>query len=401
MAVKLPIYLDNHATTPVDPRVLDAMIPFFKEKFGNAASREHSFGWEAEAAVETARKQIAELINADPKEIIFTSGATESINLALKGTAQAYYGRKKHIITTQIEHKATLDTCKRLEKAGFNVTYLPVDKYGLVDPDDVRKSITPDTFLVSIMFANNEIGTIEPIAEIGRICSEAGVIFHTDAAQALGKVKIDVKEMNIDLMSVSGHKIYGPKGIGALFIKRKTPRIKITPIIDGGGHEGGLRSGTLNVPGIVGFGKACEIAKNEMDEEARRIKSLRDKLQNGIMSALEDVYLNGHPEKRLPNNLNLSFFGVESEAIMMGMREIAVSSGSACSSASPEPSHVLKAIGLSKDLIAGAIRFGVGRFNTEEEIDYTIEKVIEVVNNLRQISPAYKLKKEKIKNKVH
>jgi cysteine desulfurase len=397
MAIRFPIYLDNHATTPIDPRVLDAMLPYFTEKFGNSASRQHQFGWEAEAGVELARKQIAELINANPKEIIFTSGATESINLALKGVVLAYSEKGKHIITTQIEHKAVLDTCKRLEKWGFKVDYVQVDKYGLVDPDEIKKRITKETILVSVMFANNEIGTIEPIEEIGKICAEMNVLFHTDAAQALGKIPIDVQKMNIDLVSMSAHKLYGPKGVGALFIKKKMPKIKIVPIIDGGGHENGLRSGTLNVPGIVGFGKACEIAKNEMKEESERLRKLRDKLQNEIMSKLDDVYLNGHPEKRLPNNLNLSFDGVESEAIMMGMKEIAVSSGSACSSASVEKSHVLKAIGLNDDLIAGAIRFGLGRFNTEEEIDYAINRVVEVVNNLRNISPRYKLKKEATK----
>jgi cysteine desulfurase len=397
MAIRFPIYLDNHATTPIDPRVLDAMLPYFTEKFGNSASRQHQFGWEAEAGVELARKQIAELINANPKEIIFTSGATESINLALKGIALAYSEKGKHIITTQIEHKAVLDTCKRLEKWGFKVDYVQVDKYGLVDPDEIKKIITKETILVSVMFANNEIGTVEPIEEIGKICAEMNVLFHTDAAQALGKIPIDVQKMNIDLMSMSAHKLYGPKGVGALLIKKKMPKIKIVPIIDGGGHENGLRSGTLNVPGIVGFGKACEIAKNEMKEESERLRKLRDKLQNEIMSKLNDVYLNGHPEKRLPNNLNLSFDGVESEAIMMGMKEIAVSSGSACSSTSIEKSHVLKAIGLNDDLIAGAIRFGLGRFNTEEEIDYAINRVVEVVNNLRNISPRYKLKKEATK----
>jgi cysteine desulfurase len=394
MALRFPIYLDNHATTPVDPRVLEAMLPYFTEKFGNPASRQHQFGWEAESAVELARKQIAELINANPKEIIFTSGATESINLALKGVALAYAEKGKHIITTQIEHKATLDTCKRLEKIGFKIDYLPVDKYGVVDPDEIKKRITSETILVSVMFANNEIGTIEPIEEIGKICSEMNVLFHTDAAQALGKIPIDVQKLNIDLMSVSAHKLYGPKGIGALFIKKKTPKIKIVPIIDGGGHENGLRSGTLNVPGIVGFGKACEIAKLEMKNEAERTKYLRDKLQNGIMNKLEDVYLNGHPTQRLPNNLNLSFYGVESEAILMGMKEVALSTGSACSSASVEKSHVLKAIGLNDDLISSAIRFGIGRFNTEEEIDYVINRIVEVVNHLRSISPKYKLKKE-------
>lgn len=394
MALRFPIYLDNHATTPVDPRVLEAMLPYFTEKFGNPASRQHQFGWEAESAVELARKQIAELINANPREIIFTSGATESINLALKGIALAYAEKGKHIITTQIEHKATLDTCKRLEKIGFKIDYLPVDKYGVVDPDEIKKRITSETILVSVMFANNEIGTIEPIEEIGKICSEMNVLFHTDAAQALGKIPIDVQKLNIDLMSVSAHKLYGPKGIGALFIKKKTPKIKIVPIIDGGGHENGLRSGTLNVPGIVGFGKACEIAKLEMKNEAERTKYLRDKLQNGIMNKLEDVYLNGHPTQRLPNNLNLSFYGVESEAILMGMKEVALSTGSACSSASVEKSHVLKAIGLNDDLISSAIRFGIGRFNTEEEIDYVINRIVEVVNHLRSISPKYKLKKE-------
>jgi cysteine desulfurase len=395
--MKFPIYLDNHATTPVDPRVLDAMLPYFTEKFGNAASRNHAFGWEAEEAVENARKQIAKLIHADPKEIVFTSGATESDNLALKGVVEMYHEKGDHIITSSTEHRAVLDTAKALEaKRGVKVTYLPVDKHGLVSPDDVRNAITDKTILISIMLANNEIGTINPIKEIGKIAKEKGVLFHCDATQGVGKIPVDVQEMGIDLMSFSAHKIYGPKGVGALYVRKKAPRVRIAAQMDGGGHERGMRSGTLPVPLIVGFGKACELCEQEMAAEASRLAAMRDRLYTGIMNALEDVYLNGHPTQRLPHNLNLSFAYVEGESLLMGMKEIALSSGSACTSATLEPSYVLRALGVGSDLAHSSIRFGLGRFNTEEEIDYTIKRVIEVVNKLREMSPLYEMAKEGI-----
>ncbi|HXF92030.1 MAG TPA: IscS subfamily cysteine desulfurase [Nitrospiraceae bacterium] len=393
--MKFPIYLDNHATTPVDRRVLDAMLPYFTEKFGNAASRNHSFGWEAEEAVENARKQIAKLIHADPKEIVFTSGATESDNLALKGVVEMYHEKGDHIITSSTEHRAVLDTAKALEaKRGVKVTYLPVDKQGLVNPDDVRNAITDKTILISIMLANNEIGTINPIKEIGKIAKEKGVLFHCDATQGVGKIPVDVQEMGIDLMSFSAHKIYGPKGVGALYVRKKAPRVRIAAQMDGGGHERGMRSGTLPVPLIVGFGKACELCEQEMAAEASRLATLRDRLYSGIVNALEDVYLNGHPTQRLPHNLNLSFAYVEGESLLMGMKEIALSSGSACTSATLEPSYVLRALGVGADLAHSSIRFGLGRFNTEEEIEYTIKRVIEVVNKLREMSPLYEMAKE-------
>ncbi len=393
--MKFPIYLDNHATTPVDRRVLDAMLPYFTEKFGNAASRNHSFGWEAEEAVENARKQIAKLIHADPKEIVFTSGATESDNLALKGVVEMYQEKGDHIITSSTEHRAVLDTAKALEaKRGIKVTYLPVDKQGLVNPDDVRNAITDKTILISIMLANNEIGTINPIKEIGKIAKEKGVLFHCDATQGVGKIPVDVQEMGIDLMSFSAHKIYGPKGVGALYVRKKAPRVRIAAQMDGGGHERGMRSGTLPVPLIVGFGKACELCEQEMEAEASRLAALRDRLYSGIVNALEDVYLNGHPTQRLPHNLNLSFAYVEGESLLMGMKEIALSSGSACTSATLEPSYVLRALGVGADLAHSSIRFGLGRFNTEEEIEYTIKRVIEVVNKLREMSPLYEMAKE-------
>jgi cysteine desulfurase len=395
--MKFPIYLDNHATTPMDRRVLDAMLPYFTEKFGNAASRNHAFGWEAEEAVENARKQIAKLIHADPKEIVFTSGATESDNLALKGVVEMYHEKGDHIITSTTEHRAVLDTAKALEaKRGVKVTYLPVDKHGLVSPDDVRNAITDKTILISIMLANNEIGTINPIKEIGKIAKEKGVLFHCDATQGVGKIPVDVQEMGIDLMSFSGHKIYGPKGVGALYVRKKAPRVRIAAQMDGGGHERGMRSGTLPVPLIVGFGKACELCEQEMAAEASRLAAMRDRLYAGIMNALEDVYLNGHPTQRLPHNLNLSFAYVEGESLLMGMKEIALSSGSACTSATLEPSYVLRALGVGSDLAHSSIRFGLGRFNTEEEIDYTIKRVIEVVNKLREMSPLYEMAKEGI-----
>jgi cysteine desulfurase len=392
--MKLPIYLDNHATTPVDPRVLQAMIPYFTEKFGNAASRNHVFGWEAEEAVEKARKQVASLIGANPKEIVFTSGATESNNLAIKGVAEMYAERGNHIITAATEHKAVLDTCKHLEKHGYRVTYLPVMGDGRVDPDMVRDAITDKTILVTIMYANNEIGVINPIREIGKICKERGVLFHCDAVQAVGKIPVNVLEDNIDLLSISAHKIYGPKGVGALYVRRKNPRVQLTAQIDGGGHERGMRSGTLNVPGIVGLGEACAICEREMPEEAARLKAMRDWLKNKLESELDEVTVNGSMEHRLPNNLNMSFAYVEGESLLMGINDVAVSSGSACTSATLEPSYVLKALGMGDDLAHSSIRFGIGRFNTQEEIEYTANKLIEVVRKLRELSPLYELVKE-------
>jgi cysteine desulfurase len=392
--MKVPIYMDNHATTPVDPRVLDAMLPYFTEKFGNAASRNHSFGWEAEKAVDDARRQIATLIHADPKEIIFTSGATESDNLALKGLVEMYREKGDHIITSVTEHRAILDTAKRLEKQGVKVTYLPVDKDGIVNPDDVNKAITEKTILISVMMANNEIGTINPIAEIGRLAKSRGVIFHCDATQGVGKIPVDVETMGIDLMSFSGHKIYGPKGVGALYVRRKNPRVRLAPMLDGGGHERGMRSGTLPVPLIVGFGKACEICMQVMPEESKRMIDLRERLKEGILQKLDEVYLNGHPTKRLPNNLNLSFAYVEGESVLMGLKEIAVSSGSACTSATLEPSYVIRALGVGSDLAHSSIRFGLGRFNTEEEVDFVVKRVVETIQKLREMSPLYEMAKE-------
>lgn len=393
--MKFPIYLDNHSTTPIDPRVLEAMLPYFTEKFGNAASRNHAFGWEAEEAVENARKQIARLIHADPKELVFTSGATESDNLALKGVVEMYREKGDHIITSMTEHRAVLDTAKALEtKRGLKVTYLPVDKTGMVSPDDLRNAITDKTILISIMLANNEIGTINPIKEIGKIAKEKGILFHCDATQGVGKVPVDVQEMGIDLMSFTAHKIYGPKGVGALYVRKKAPRVRIVPIIDGGGHERGMRSGTLPVPLIVGLGKACELCEQEMATESVRLAAMRDRLRAGILKELEEVYLNGHPTQRLPHNLNLSFAYVEGESLLMGVKEIALSSGSACTSATLEPSYVLRALGVGSDLAHSSIRFGLGRFNTDEEIDYTIKRIIEVVTRLREMSPLYELAKE-------
>jgi cysteine desulfurase len=392
----MPIYMDNHATTPIDPRVLDAMMPYFKEQFGNAASRNHAFGWVAEEAVETARKQIAALIGATAKEIIFTSGATESNNLALKGVAEMYAERGNHIITAATEHKAILDTCKRLEKHGVRVTYLPLQANGLIDLDMLRESFTDKTILVTIMYANNEIGVLQPIREIGRMCKERGVLFHTDAVQAAGKIPVDVIADNIDLLSLSGHKIYGPKGVGALYVRRKGPRVQLTAQMDGGGHERGMRSGTLNVPGIAGLGKACEISRLEMAEESKRMAYLRDKLKDRLLAALDEVYINGTMEHRLPNNLNISFAYVEGESLLMGINDIAVSSGSACTSATLEPSYVLKALGAGDDIAHSSIRFGIGRFNTEAEVDYVAQKVIDVVQKLRELSPLYEMVKEGI-----
>lgn len=397
MTVKLPIYLDNNATTQVDPRVLEKMIPFFTEHFGNAASRNHPFGWSAEEAVEKSREQIASIIGASAKEMVITSGATESNNLAVLGVAEMYKEKGNHIITCVTEHKAVLDPCKHLEETGhFEVTWLGVDKNGLINLEDLEKAITPKTILISIMHGNNEIGTLQPIEEIGRLAKKHGVIFHTDATQTIGRIAIDVEKMGIDLLSMSAHKVYGPKGIGALYVRRKNPRVKLSPIQFGGGHERGMRSGTLNVPGIVGFGFACEIAKNEMATEIPRQALLRERLYKKLSAALEDIYLNGHPTERLPGNLNVSFAYVEGESLLMGIKDIAVSSGSACTSASLEPSYVLKALGASDEIAHSSIRFGIGRFTTEEEVDFTADRVIREVNRLRELSPLYEMVKEGI-----
>ncbi len=394
--VKLPIYMDNHATTPVDPRVLEEMLPYFTDRFGNAASRNHSFGWAGEEAVETARERIAKLIGATAKEIIFTSGATESDNLAIKGVAEMYREKGNHIITAVTEHKAVLDTCKRLEKYGYRVTYMPVQKNGLVDLDDLKRAMDDKTILVTIMAANIEIGVLQPIAEIGKLCHEKGVIFHTDGTQAVGKVPIDVIKQNLDLVSISAHKMYGPKGVGALYVRRKNPRVQLSPLIDGGGHERGMRSGTLNVPGIAGLGKACAICHEEMPQESVRLSGLRDRLRERIMSNLDEVYINGSMEHRLPQNLNISFAYVEGESLLMGINDVAVSSGSACTSATLEPSYVLKALGTGDDLAHSSIRFGLGRFNTEAEVDYVADRVTETVQRLRELSPLYEMAKEGI-----
>jgi cysteine desulfurase len=398
--VKLPIYMDNHATTPLDPRVLEAMMPYLTGIFGNAASRNHSFGWEAEQGVEKAREQIARLIGATAKEIVFTSGATESTNLAIKGVAEMYKERGNHIITEVTEHKATLDTCKRLEKSGFRVTYLPVQADGLIDMEDLERAIVTEgpnkTILVSIMYANNEIGVIQPIQAIGKLCHEKGVLFHCDAVQAVGKIPVNVITDNIDLMSISGHKVYGPKGVGALYVRRRNPRVQISEQINGGGHERGMRSGTLNVPGIVGLGAACEIAQNEMADEAVREFELREYLRNKLETALDYTQVNGNMEHHLPGNLNMSFIYVEGESLLMGINDIAVSSGSACTSATLEPSYVLKALGLGDDVAHSSIRFGLGRFNTKAEVDYVADKIINVVRHLRELSPLYEMVKEGI-----
>ncbi|WP_317891071.1 IscS subfamily cysteine desulfurase [Edaphobacter bradus] len=394
--VHLPIYMDNHATTPLDPRVLEAMMPYFTSTFGNAASRNHSFGWEAEKAVERAREQVAKMIGATAKEIIFTSGATESNNLALKGIAEMYRERGNHIITQVTEHKAVLDTCKKLEKQGYRVTYLPVGDDGLIDIEDLKRAIDDKTILVSIMFANNEIGVVQPIREIGTICHEKGILFHTDGVQAVGKIPVDVQKDNIDVMSLSGHKIYGPKGVGALYVRRRNPRVQISEQINGGGHERGMRSGTLNVPGIVGLGAAAEICQSEMEAEAKRETDLRDYLKNKLESALDYVHVNGNMEHHLPGNLNMSFVYVEGESLLMGINDVAVSSGSACTSATLEPSYVLKALGLGDDVAHSSIRFGLGRFNTRAEVDYVADKVIDVVKKLRELSPLYEMVKEGI-----
>ena len=389
-----PIYFDNHATTPVDPRVLDAMIPYFTENFGNAASRNHAYGWAAEDAVEKGRKQIASLIGATSKEIVFTSGATESNNLAIKGVAEMYAEKGNHIITAATEHKAVLDTCKHLEKKGCRITYLPLQGDGLIDLDMLRDAITDKTILISIMYANNEIGVIQPMKEIGKIAKERGVLFHTDAVQACGKIPVNVIADGIDLLSITGHKLYGPKGVGALYVRRKSPRVQLTAQMDGGGHERGMRSGTLNVPSIVGLGAACELAQREMAVESLRLRGLRDRLRTTLEANLEEVYINGSMEHRLPNNLNMSFAYVEGESLLMGINDIAVSSGSACTSATLEPSYVLKALGLGDDLAHTSIRFGLGRFNTEAEVDYVAQRMIDVVNKLRDLSPLWEMFKD-------
>jgi len=396
--IKTPIYLDNHATTPVDQRVLAAMLPYFTEQFGNASSKNHAFGWEAEAAVDSAREQVAKLIGASsPREIVFTSGATESDNLAIKGVAQAYRERGNHIVTCATEHKAVLDSCKALEKQGFKVTYLRVQTNGVLDLQRLEESFTDKTILVSIMAANNEIGTIQPVEEIGRLTRKNGILFHSVATQAIGKIPINVDKMAIDLLSLTAHKVYGPKGVGALYVREAHPRVKVMPMLDGGGHERGMRSGTLNVPGIVGLGIACELGQKEMGGEAERLMGLRERLRTGLVQQLEDVYINGDPVRRLPGNLNMSFAYIDGESLMMGLKEIAVSTGSACTSASLEPSHVLKALGLDDSLAHASIRFGVGRFNTAEEIEYTIGRVAEEVHRLRKISPLYKARMERRK----
>ena len=394
--VKLPIYMDNHATTPVDPRVLEAMMPYMTNVFGNAASRNHQFGWAAEEAVENARAQIAKLVGATAKEIIFTSGATESDNLAIKGVAEMYREKGNHIITAATEHKAVLDTCKRLEKYGYKVTYLPVQRDGLVNLEELKAAITDKTILVTIMYANNEIGVLQPVEQIGKLCRERGIVFHTDATQAVGKVPIDVNKQNIDILSISAHKMYGPKGVGALYVRRKNPRVQLSAIIDGGGHERGMRSGTLNVPGIVGLGKACELCMEEMPAESKRLTAMRDRLRQTIEKNLDEVYVNGNYEHRLPGNLNMSFLYVEGESLLMGINDIAVSSGSACTSATLEPSYVLKALGLGDDLAHSSIRFGLGSFNTDAEVDYVAAKIVDVVKKLRELSPLYEMVKEGI-----
>src|SRR5436853_3380704 len=387
MAVKLPIYMDSHGRAPVDPRVLEAMLPYFTGKFGNAASRNHSFGWAAEEAVENARQQVASLINSPSKEIIFTSGATESDNLMIKGIAEMFREKGNHIITQAIEHKAVLDTCKNLEKHGFEVTYLPVQRDGRVSLDDLKAAIRPSTILITIMYANNEIGVINPIAEIGKIAKEHGIFFAVDGVQAVGKIPVDVQKDNIDMLAISGHKIYGPKGVGALYVRRRNPRVQLSAIIDGGGHERGMRSGPLNVPGIVGLGKACEIAQKAMPEEAASLPRLRGRRRKCLEARLDEVFINGSMEHRLPNNLNMSFAYVEGESLLMGINDVAVSSGSACTSATLEPSYVLKALGVGEDLAHPSIRFGLGRFNTQEEVDYVTDRVVEAVNRLRELSP--------------
>ncbi len=394
--MNFPIYFDNNATTPCDPRVVDTMIPYFTNQFGNAASRNHSFGWAAEEAVDYAREQVAALIGADPKEIIFTSGATEGDNLAIKGVFEMYASKGNHIITTTIEHKAVLDTCKHLEKQGAEVTYLEVDAEGMINLEELEKAITPKTILIAVMYANNEIGVVNPMREISAIARKHGVLLMSDAVQAVGKIPVDVNKDGIDIMAFTAHKMYGPKGVGALYVRRKNPRVKVTAQMDGGGHERGMRSGTLNVPGIVGFGKACEICRLDMESDTQRIQKLRDKLENGLLQ-VEESYLNGHKTNRLPHVSNISFKYVEGEGLLMGInKQIALSSGSACTSASLEPSYVLKALGLGDDLAHSSLRFGLSRFSTEEEVDFTIKAVTDTVNKLREMSPLWEMFKDGI-----
>ena len=390
----MKVYLDYNATTPVDPQVLEVMLPYFCEKFGNAASRSHAWGWEAEEAVKQARQQVADVLGAEGEDVIFTSGATEGNNIAIKGVAAMYADKGKHIITQPTEHKAVIDPCKWLETKGYRVTWLKVDRYGRIDLDELRNAIKDDTILVSIMHGNNEIGTLQPIGEVGRLCKEKGVLFHTDCCQTFGKLPIDVNAAGIDLLTCSGHKIYGPKGIGALYVRRKRPRVRCEPVLHGGGHERGMRSGTLNVPGIVGLGAAAALCRARLDSEPAHLAALRDRLRDGILAQLDDATVNGHPTERTPNNLNLSFKYVEGESLMMGMPEIGVSSGSACTSASLEPSYVLKAIGVGDDVAHSSIRFSVGRFNTEAEIDCAVEKVVGAVRKLREMSPLYEMARE-------
>jgi len=396
MALKFPIFMDSQSTTPVDPRVLEVMLPYFTEKFGHPASRNHPFGWEAEAGVDRARGQLGALIGArDPKEIVFTSGGTESINLALKGVAEMYREKGTHLVTTAIEQRATMDVCKRLERQGFEITYVPVGRDGLVDVEAIRAALTPKTVLISVMLANNEIGTIQQVAEIGKLAKEKGVVFHTDATQAAGKVPIDVEAMGIDVLSCTAHLMYGPKGVGALYVRRKGPRVRVSPMIDGGGHERGMRSGTVPVPLVVGFGRAAEISQEGMAEENRRLGALRDRLQGFILSKVDEAFLNGHRERRLAHNLNLSFAYVEGESVLMGLnKEVALSSGSACTSATLEPSYVISALGVDSELAHSSIRFGLHRFSTEEEVDYVGNRTVDVVHRLREMSPLYELAKE-------
>ena len=394
--MKFPIYLDYNATAPTDPRVVEVMIPYFTQTYGNAASRNHQFGWEAEQAVEKARDLLGETIGGGGREIVLTSGATESNNLAILGVADFYKEKGRHIITSPIEHKAVIDPCQALEQRGYDVTFLDVDDDGCISLEQLEKSIRPDTILVSLMAGNNEIGTLNPLEEIGKITRKHGVLFHTDATQAVGKIPLDVEQMNIDLLSFTAHKMYGPKGVGALYVRRKRPRVRLSPIMFGGGHERGMRSGTLNVPGIVGFAKALELCRDEMESEAERQTALRERLHQRLQAELDHIKLNGHPTQRLPNNLNVSFGYVEGESLIMGISDIAVSSGSACTSASLEPSYVLRALGVGDDLAHSSIRFGVGRFTTEEEIDYTADKMIFAVKRLRDMSPLYEMVQEGI-----
>jgi len=394
MTVKTPIYMDNHSTTRTDPRVVEAMMPFFGEVFGNAASRNHHFGWQAEDAVEKAREIVARSINADPKEIVFTSGSTEANNLAIKGAAEMYSEKGNHIITCVTEHKAVIDPCKKLERMGYNVTWLPVEKSGRINLQQFEESITDKTVIVSIMHANNEIGVIQPLEEIGAICAKHDIVLHTDATQTVGKVPVDVQKLGVHLLSACAHKFYGPKGVGFLYVRRRKPRVRVTPMFDGGGHERGMRSGTLNVTGIVGMGKALEIAMEEMPAEAKRLSELRDYLRTKLTGNMTDIYENGDPNYKLPHSLNISFSFVEGESLLMGIQDVAVSSGSACTSASLEPSYVLKGLGLGDELAHSSIRFGLGRFNTKEEVDYVADKLIGVVAKLREMSPLYEMHQE-------